>query len=257
MTAYFERLGEGVFRPTGAVQGAWNTSEQHIAPVLGLIAHVLEADHRGRQGEAMQLARVSYDILGVLPIEEVSVETRVLRPGRTIELAEATLSHAGRPAVVARAWWMQCGDTAALAGTALPAMPGPDECEPWNMTEEWAGAFLTTLDTRRRAVEPGRGHAWVRSRAALVDGEPAGPTTRLLGLVDVANGIATRVGPDVAVFPNLDLTVHLLRAPIGEWIGLDTTVSFAATGVGVTHSILHDERGPVGTGMQSLTVRPR
>lgn len=257
MNAYFERLGEGVFRPTGLVQGAWNTSEQHIAPVLGLIAHVLEADHRSRQGEAMQLGRVSFDILGVLPMEEVRVETRVLRPGRTIELAEATLSHAGRAAVVARAWWMQRADTSALAGSPLPEMAPLSECEPWSMSDVWAGAFLTTLDARRRLIEQGRAQAWVHAPAALVAGEPSSATTRMLGLIDVANGIATRARPEDVAFPNLDVTAHLLRPPVGDWIGLDTTVSFAATGLGMTHSVLHDERGPVGTSVQTLTVRPR
>lgn len=257
MTAYFERLDDATFRATNAVQGAWNTSEQHVAPALGLLAHLIEVDHRSRRSDRMQLARVSYDILGVLPIEEVTVETRVLRGGRTIELVEATLCHDGRPAVVARAWWMQHTCTAAFAGSSLPSMPSRDELPDWSMTEEWPGEFLTTLEARRRLLEPGRAWAWVRSRASLIADETVSTTARTLGLIDTANGIATRVLPDDALFPNLDLTVHLLREPIGEWVGLDTTVSFGATGIGLTHTVLHDEIGPIGTSAQTLTVRPR
>jgi hypothetical protein len=57
-------------------------------------------------------------------------------------------------------------------------------------------------------------------------------------------------------FPNLDLTLHLLRPPVGEWIGFDTTVSFGATGLGLTSTVLHDLDGPIGTVAQTLTVRP-
>lgn len=257
MTAYFERLDVATFRATSAVQGAWNTSEQHIAPALGLIAHVIETDHTGRHGDGMQLTRVSYDILGVLPIEEVSVEVRVLRPGRTIELVEAVLSHDGRAAVIARAWWMQRGDSKALAGAPLPAMPSRDELPPWSMSAVWPGEFLASLESRRREIEPGRAWCWVRPSVGLIEGEPVSPTARLLGLIDVANGVATRVSPVEAAFPNVDLTAHLLREPAGDWIGFDTTVSFAATGVGITHTVLHDDLGPIATSVQSLTVRPR
>jgi hypothetical protein len=34
-------------------------------------------------------------------------------------------------------------------------------------------------------------------------------------------------------------------------------VSFAEDGIGLTTSVVHDERGPIGTSSQCLTVRPR
>ena len=51
--------------------------------------------------------------------------------------------------------------------------------------------------------------------------------------------------------------MHLFRRPYGDWLGLDTTVSFGADGVGLTASVLHDERGPVGRSAQTLTLRKR
>lgn len=65
-----------------------------------------------------------------------------------------------------------------------------------------------------------------------------------------------RLGPPDVAFPNLDLTAHLLREPVGEWTGFDAIVSFGADGVGVTSSILHDEQRPLGSMAQTLTVRP-
>ncbi|WP_314425694.1 thioesterase family protein [uncultured Microbacterium sp.] len=256
MTAYFERLSDRSFRATEAVQGAWNTSEQHIAPTIGLLAHLVETHRDGRRDDGLALARVSYDILGVLPIDVVEVDLRVIRPGRTIELVEATLSHAGRPAVILRAWLMQTADTSSIAGGALPVMPPLDSHAEWRAGDVWPGAFVRSGDFRHRQEEPGRASAWVRPHHPVLAGERVSPTARALGVVDLANGMSPRVPVGDAFFPNVDLTAHLFREPDEGWIGLDTTVTFGANGVGVTHSVLNDSSGPFGTSVQSLTVRP-
>lgn len=256
MAAYFERLDRTRFRATDAVEGAWNTAEQHIAPVLGLIAHEIERDHAARRPDPLPLARISYDILGTLPIDVVNLHVRVVRPGRTIELIEATLGHDGRSAVIARAWLVQAADTAAIAGSALPGIPPADELERWDAGDVWPGAFVRTIEARRRQVEPGRAVFWLRPTLPLLADETIGPTSRALSVVNVANGATARVAPTVAAFPNLDLTVHLFRQPAGAWVGFDTTVSFGAGGLGLTHSVLHDGAGPLGSAAQTLTVRP-
>ena len=64
-----------------------------------------------------------------------------------------------------------------------------------------------------------------------------------------------REHPSEWMFPNTDLTIHLYRTPQPGWVGLDTEVVFGETGVGLTSSILYDERGPVGRAEQILTVR--
>ena len=70
--AYFERLGESTFLATEHVGGAWNTAEQHIAPALGLLAHAVEADRDVRREDGLALTRLSYDILGTVPVAEPS-----------------------------------------------------------------------------------------------------------------------------------------------------------------------------------------
>ena len=256
MTAYFERLGPQTFRATDAVQGAWNTAEQHIAPTIGLLANLIERDRDARRDDTLVLGRLSYDILGVLPIDIVEVEIRIIRPGRTIELVEATLSHAGRAAVIVRAWLMQAVHTRELAGGALPVMPPLDTHAEWDAGTLWPGAFVRSGDFRHREAEPGRASAWAMPHLPLIADEPVSATARALGLVDLANGLTPRVPIGAAFFPNVDLTAHLFREPDEGWIGLDTTVTFGASGIGVTHTILNDHAGPFGVSMQSLTVRP-
>lgn len=252
---FFERLGPSRFLASEHVGGAWNTSEQHIAPALGLLAHAIEADHLARREEPLKIARISYDILGTLPIDAVDIEVSVMRPGRTIELVEARLSHAGRNAVIARAWLLQAFDTSTIAGTSLPAIPPPETMEEWRPETIWPGGFVRAVEVRRSFLQTGRAISWVRTDAALIAGEPASPTARALGIVDIANGLAPRVEIGEAAFPNVDLTVHLFRELQGAWLGLDTTVSFGPNGVGLTHSAIHDEGGPVGTVAQILTIR--
>lgn len=256
MTAYFERLDDSRFRATRCVSGAWNVEEQHVAPALGLLTHSVERAFADRLADGRQLSRLSFDILGVLPIDVVEVDTRMVRPGRTVELVEAALSHGGRPAVTLRAWLVAPHETGELAGDAFPAMPSIDELDEWTGFDEWPGEFVRTVDVFGRRLEQGRAQAWLRPRIPLLEHEEISPTVRLLSVLDIANGITPRFSPQTTLFPNVDLTAHLFTQPQGEWLGFDTTVAYGPTGLGVTHTVLHDERGPIGTSMQSLMVRP-
>lgn len=255
--AYFERQGPNRFLATPLVEGAWNRAEQHIAPALGLIAHAIEVDASTRRDSDLTLGRLSYDILGTIPIGAVEIEVAVVRPGRTIELVEARMIHAGRPVVLARAWLMQSFDSAPFAGTSFPALAPPEEMQPAMLSNVWAGAYIGSIEARHEEVEHGRARAWLRTPIDLVAGEAVSATARTLGIVDIANGVAPRASPDAVAFPNLDLTVHLFRAPRQGWLGFDTTVSIGEHGIGLTHSILHDIDGAFGSLAQCLTVRPK
>lgn len=260
-TACFSRIAADRFRPSPVVGGAWNTAEQHVAPGLGLLCHVVEQDRDRRRGRPVDggpvVARLSWDILGTLPIEDVETDIRVVRPGRTVELVEASLLHAGRPAITLRAWLLHGRDTGSLAGSHLPAMPPPEQMQPWSPSSQWAGPFVASATVRRRLMAPGRGQVWVRTDHPLVADETVAPVSRVAGLLDISNGMAVRADPSDVAFPNLDLTAHVFREPVGDWLGFDTTVTFGPDGVGLTSNVLHDERGPFGTSNQILTVRPR
>ncbi len=254
--AYYEPLGGGRYRPTEHVQGAWRADEQHMAPVGGLLVHAIET-HAPR--EDLQPARVTFDILGVIPLRDSLVEVRTLRPGRTIELVEATLSVDGRAAVRATAWRLQRADTAAVQGGSVdgaPPMPAPDTLTESTGLSAWGGGFIASLSSRRSADSvPGRARSWVRSDITLLP-EPVSATASFARLVDTANGLNARVDPQEWMFPNVDLTIHLFREPVGEWVGIDGHQVHGATGVGLTSSTLHDVLGPVGRAEQCLTVRP-
>ena len=251
---YYTPLGGGAYQPTPHVEGVWNPGEQHMGPVSGLIAHAID-EHEPREG--MVLARLTYEILGLIPAERSEITVRTVRPGRTIELVEATLVAGGRPVVRATAWRLASQDSSDVGGGHPDPLPAPDSLPVWDGAATWGGGgFISSLEGRvGPSHEAGRGQVWLRTDTTLVEGVDVSPTAAFLSVVDTANGIAVRQDPHEWMFPNVDLSVHLWRQPVPGWVGLDTTVVFGTGGVGLTSSTLHDVEGAVGRCEQILTVR--
>ena len=251
--AYYERVGPDSFFSTVHAQGAWATDQQHMAPVSGLLTHALESCSPRTD---LVMSRVVFDILGMIPVGRVEVSARVVRAGRTIELVEAEMTAAGRSVVRATAWRLAISDTSAIAATDLATIPGADDAAPFDMAAIWPGGYIRSLEARTVGEAfPGRSTTWLRPLVDLIADEPTTPVARLFGLIDTANGVAVRARPGEVMFPNTDLTVHLFRRPAGDWLGLETEVSFGSGGLGLTSTVLHDRDGPIGRSAQTLTVR--
>lgn len=256
--AYFIADGPDRYLPTELTGGAWREDEQHLAPVAGLVVHHMELWRREHADPSLAFSRFSFEVLGQIARAPITLTTEAVRPGRTITLIETTATIAGRVTVRARAWLLQRTDTSAVAGSEFDPMPALDTMPEFDMDQVWGGGFIRSLQGRRSTdSRAGRGKAWLRTDHPLVHGEQASPLAEFLGLVDTANGIAARESIDAWMFPNVDLTVHLFRQPEGRWVGFDTRVAFGPGGLGLTSSVLHDARGPVGAVHQSLTVRAR
>lgn len=254
---FFVALGDGCYRPTEHASGAWQPGEMHFGPLSGLLTHAIEQHREHVGGAPLLLARITFDILGFLALEETAVRVETRRPGRTIELIEATASIAGRDVAVARAWYSVAVETEAVAAGTDAPIRSVDESPAADFGVDWGGGYVHALEYRVCGErEPGRNRAWQRTPHPLVAGERVSPLARWIGLVDAANGVAVREHPEEWIYPNLDLTIHLHRQPEGEWVGFDTTVVFGPTGQGITSTALHDERGHVGRAAQTLTVRP-
>lgn len=256
--SYFERLGPHRFTPTAHASGAWRSDEQHFSPLAGLIVHEIERARANEQRPGLLISRVSFDILHRIPLDEFDIHVRTPRPGRTVELMEATAVVAGRTVVSARVWLLATHDTSTVAGGEPDRLPHPDSLEPWPMSSLWPGGYIASLDVRPVGTpQPGRTTAWVSTLLGLVTGETASPLASYIALVDTANGVAVRQEPTKWMFPNVDLSIHLYRQPESHWTGLDTTVVFGNHGQGVTSTVLHDTRGPLGHAQQILTIRPQ
>lgn len=262
--SYYRDLGDGRFESTTLTQGTWSPDEQHMAVAAGLTVHALESMPGG---EGKRLSRISLDILGMIHQGECEIRTRVVRPGRRIELLEAEWRSQDRATIVARAWRLTTAETTAVVGVEDEPMPSPDSFAASDFMHVWGGNFVSSLEYRPLPEgRPGRGRIWVRADTPLLDGAEVSPLARLMGTVDVANGIAPRIAPNLDPeqapqgeswsYPNVDLQLHLHRAPSGEWLGLDVRQQIGPDGVGLTSSVLHDLDGPFGRAEQILLVRP-
>lgn len=238
-------------------QGAWREDELHMAPASGLVtAEILAHEPR----DDLRLARLSFDILGTLHYGPLTVTTRTVRPGRTIELVESTLEAQGRAALVARAWRLVTSDTQDHAVVHDDGLAPRAECAPYpDMEQRWPGGYIRSLDIRVATDHaPGHGRCWLTTpRVDMIASEPTPDLVRLIGMVDTANGVAPvlPMGPGGYGYANVDLQVHLYREPVGPWLGLATTSNVGADGIGLTSAVLHDEQGPFGHSEQVQTIR--
>ena len=247
------------YQPTKHAQGAWNEHEQHMAPATG----VLTAELNGyAPQDNMRIARISLDILGLIPLDYFTITTRCIRPGKTIELIEAVMSSRGRDAIIARAWRLMTQDTSEIAGIEdQQSAHKPEDLSAWDGMKGWPGGFIESVrlvtDTQRR---PGRGMIWITNDVEMVEGIPTDDLVHLLGMVDTANGVVPRVGLGLSklewMFPNTDLQIHMHRAPRGRWLGIEAVQQYGDDGIGLTSAILHDTQGPFGRSEQILTIRP-
>src|SRR5919205_2196359 len=99
---FYLPLGEERFRATELTASPWGSGSQHGGPPAALLGRALESDAGGEGGI---FARLAFEILGPIPVGELSIEVNTVRPGRRISLQEATLSDgAGRPVMLCRAW---------------------------------------------------------------------------------------------------------------------------------------------------------
>lgn len=255
--AFYLPLGDGQYAATEACAGPWFADAQHIGPPSALL--VRELEHRIPRPD-LQLARITVEVLGPVPLGEVTVTTSVLRPGRTIELVGAELSAAGRAVVRAQAWRLAAvptGEVAGGAAEALPALPPPVS---WERAPGWLPGYLDEVEWRflRGGFElPGDGQAWARLRLPVVDGEQPSGAQLVAAVADAANGVGSRIDMTRWLFLNTEITIYLHRTPVGEWVGVDAHSVIGPTGLGTVSAELYDTHGQVGRCAQALTVRPR
>jgi hypothetical protein len=141
-SAFYEPAGAGIFVATPATAGPWSAHAQHGGPPSALVAREFD---RLEPDEGQRLARVTVDILRPVPLGQVTVRTRIVRPGRRVALLEAVLEAEGREVLHARGWRIAIADGGVPAVTAsgTQSAPMPD------------GAQLATLpDSARPAMLP-------------------------------------------------------------------------------------------------------
>jgi len=263
--SFYEPDGR-LYVATELTRGPWDPGAQHAGPPAALIGREIERLGGGRmaggEGAPGQVGRITYEILRSVPIGRLRVEASVVRPGRRVELVEATLAdEEGELLVRAQGWRLRTDqvDFEAPEGDESPA--APQQGEPGSFPDVGLGVgYHSAMEYRfleGAFTELGPAKVWMRMRHPLVAGEQPSPLQRVLTAADSGNGVSVTLDWTRYLFINVDLSVHLERMPVGDWICLDAVTRPYPNGVGIADTLLLDERGPIGRGLQSLLIAER
>lgn len=245
---------------THLTQGPWNPGHQHGGPVSALLARTVEV---APTLVPMRCGRLTVDLMRPVPVARLHTEARVVREGKRIQVVEAVLLHDGTPVARASALRIRTGDSA----RALTHPRRPDESPPPPPTgsEESILAraglpvpgFLRALDMQRVTGGLGLGApacTWFRLTVPVVAGEATTPFQRLAALADFTSGTANFLPVDRWSSINADVSIHVLREPVGDWIAVDAVAHVAGDAVGHSHATLYDTSGMVATGSTAQVV---
>jgi hypothetical protein len=266
---------EDAYDPTELTRGPWDPDSQHAGPPAALIGREIERLEGGRN---RQVGRITFEILRPVPIAPLRVEARVARPGRSVELVEASLSDSDGEVIRATAWRLRSTEVELPAGLTSVDGPGLIGTSPSTLRPGFAppgaqearpGCFPPTghdvgyhTAMEYRFVQGdfgilGPALVWMRMRQPLMAGEEPSPLQRVLVAADSGNGVSATLDWGRYLFINVDLTVHLHRPLAGEWVCLDSVTIPEPGGIGLADTALYDGRGPIGRAAQTLLIDER
>ncbi|MDL9935895.1 thioesterase family protein [Gordonia sp. ABSL1-1] len=267
-TAADDTAGLEYFQPTEATVSVWSHDIQHGGPPAGLLMRALL---RCAPNPAQHFTRVTTEIWGPIGLGRNRVRTQVLRPGRQIALIGADLEveqpdGTFRIAAQSVGWRMRTADSADIVRNPVPALPtGPHDAkvQAGLVAEEsefsWGDhGFIGTVTSARAEGRTGdTPAAWLRPNIPLVEGEQISDLESIFTVLDVANGLGTRMRPDEWSWMNTDTTVHLTAVPRGPWLGVDADMATGAHGFGATFADLYDADGFIGRSAQTVLLDRR
>jgi hypothetical protein len=262
--ALFHRQGDA-YLPTELAGSPWSPDHLHGGPPAGLLAHGFELQAGSAE---FQLARLSVDLLRPVPRAPLRMSVEVVRAGRRMRLLSGSLWSEGVEAVRATALFLEQREIEVPEHARFRASPPP--CPPdapvGSLSEiaRWEGkpgsppGLHTTAEARRVAGVRGQGSGtvWMRLPVPVVAGVPLTPLVRVATLADFGNGVGQlRLAEDIGCI-NADITLHLHRLPLGEWLGLEAHSRMEPSGIGLVETVLYDETGAVGRVSQATLAMP-
>jgi Acyl-CoA thioesterase C-terminal domain/Acyl-CoA thioesterase N-terminal domain len=257
--AFYEPDGDR-YLATELTRGPWDPGAQHAGPPSALLARQIELLP---DSERFQVGRITFEILRPVPIAPLRVSSRILRPGRRVQLVEAELGDGEQVLMRATAWRLEISrlDLPPGAVVEIPAPAGPEQGGSVDFfpTDQEHGyhSAMEVRFIRGAFMELGPATVWLRMRAPLVAGEEPTPLQRVMVVADVGNGVSSALDYRRFLFINVELSVHLERMPAGEWICVDAITLPRPSGIGIAESVLSDREGRIGRAAQTLLVSER
>lgn len=238
-SAFFAHDGER-FVPQSAARGFWQEDSVHGRALTGLLGAELE---RRCGADGFVPVRYTADLHRMAPFRPLTVETRLLREGGRLRLAEAALVVDGVEYARATCQFLRAGEPPEGAAPSPPPWnaPPPDQLEPRHRGSRTSDERVI----RGSFGSPFPREVWLREKNLLIAGEDYTPFSRLATSADFASPFS-HASPAGIGYINSDVTVLIHRLPEGEWIGFEATGHEASQGIAVGHCRLHDAQGAVG-----------
>jgi hypothetical protein len=245
--------------PTELARGPWSPHAQHGGAPSALLAGMLETFDLGT---ATFPARFTLELMRPVPLAPLRVARSTIRPGKKVQLVQGSLF--ADDVEVVRATLLRLREQpvdfadVAVAGE-YERMPPPGEVHSLvpRMGDALGTGFWHTVDVShigRGWDQPGPSGMWLRLKVPIVAGAENTPFQRVAAAGDFGNGVAAAFDRGRYSCINPDLTITLHRLPAGDWVGLDSATYPERNGYGVAESVLHDEQGRLGRGVQTVLV---
>lgn len=243
--------------PHPDARSPWSPDMLHGRLLAGLAASALERDHGDPD---LQPARLTVDLFRSPAMAPTTVATTVVRRGGRVRVVDALIHVGGVEVARASGLFLRRAEPPSFDDgprTARWDAPPPESMSPTEMPAADIPFDIRTPGGQRFAT-PGGGarQIWLRDRRPLVPGIELTPFVRAALASDFASPLAN-MSSEGLVYINADMTLHLARLPVGEWLGLGTGDRVVADGVSVAECPIHDADGPVGWSSVCAVVNPR
>jgi len=253
---YLVEVDGAMIVPTQLCGGPWDVGAQHGSAVAGVLARAVESVETI---VPMRPARFTVDLLSRVPLTPMRQEVEVVKMGKQIAVVDARLFSDDR--VVARASCLLIRDGAELVFPSDVNVPGEPPAPPTSSSSPSPGdlfsfpGFWNAMDYIRSRGEMAGGEpasAWLRLRCRVAAGEDPTAFQRLAVAADMGSGIAGFLPFDRFRTINADISLHVLRLPTTEWIGLDGNTRIETDGIGQSAAALFDGGGMVAQMQSSI-----
>jgi hypothetical protein len=261
-SAAYACLDARSYRSSALTRGPWNPEHQHAGPPIALVCREIE---RAACAHGLtHISRLTANLLRPVPVGDLAIEVMTDYVGRNAGHFSAHLMSGSKETARFTALAQRENEFAVplgIPGHPLPTMtPSPEESAPAQFP--FAGkqvGYADLVETRaaRGKIFDGPSAIWFRLRHCLLDGEQPSGCQQVAVCADSGNGISAVLDYHEYAFVNSDLTINLLRRPLGEWICVDARTHLGPSGGGLAESSLYDIHGLIGRATQSLAVRRR
>ncbi|MEO1056786.1 MAG: acyl-CoA thioesterase domain-containing protein [Actinomycetota bacterium] len=256
---------------TALSRGPWDPRHCNGGPVAAMLAHAAEAVvDEYSAGVDWHVSRLTAELIHPVPVDRpLTVRSSMERSGHSVSLVSVVMSDDEHQLALARALRIRHHDTPLPDGTVqlddrLPApVDGVSTPPEWPTGDQVAfhSDAITFQLVAGRFDQVGPATAWIHLDVDVVPNNAPTALQRVAAACDTGNGLSNGLPNHEWRYLNADLSIHLARPLVGEWVGLAASSAYGAesvvSGAGFAECAIYDIDGRFGRSVQSLYIDHR